>query len=312
LLGLISNEFIRLRRHRLAEVKVSELGGRLVFVNQRLRDPRGPWWFPVVKDRMYADHEVLWFTSGKNAGLRDIDLQVLADLPRVEVIEIVAPNVGNAGIVHLAKLSRLRRLVLQDTQVTSRGLRRLKHLPIEELVMGGACVSDETLECLDSFRTLKKFAIYDCFVSDFGLGNLKHLTNLEHLYLNNCLLTDDGLRVIGELTKLKTVELLSLNIGDRAIEPLSRLRRLEQMELELPSITDQAIIPLAELPFLRYLRVFSTNVTARGLRAFEKSGSLRTLSAGPNIPADQLQAIQDIMPACEVYSTNGGIRFHGP
>jgi len=311
-LGIIGNEFVQLRRYRASGKRISQLGGRLVFFTKTGKEPRGPWWCPVVMSGMYAERQVVWFTSGRNAGLRNEDLGVFNELPRLDTVEIVAAGISDEGLAHLEKLTRLRRLVLQDTQVTSKGLHRLKSLPLQQLVMGGEATSSDILDCLGSLKSLKKLALYDAPVTDGSLKNLKHVPELEHLYLEKCQITEEGFREVAHLKKLKIIELLDLNVGDAGIEQLAKLSSLREVDLEKLPITDQGLRALAQLPHLRRLHVTHAATTVDGFHAFEQSGSLRSLMIGPGITPDHIKALRAIMPACKVSDSMGTIRFHGP
>src|SRR5262245_37049256 len=116
LLGLWSNELIRLRRHRNAVARISKLGGMYGSSCEPIRDPREPWWFPVVQDNLYADMEIVSFNAQRNAGLQDDDLQVLNALPKLQVVEMCAPEITDKGFVHLTRIPRLQRVLLQGTQ----------------------------------------------------------------------------------------------------------------------------------------------------------------------------------------------------
>src|SRR4029450_2432497 len=96
------------------------------------------------------------------------------------------------------------------------------------------------------------------------------------------------------------------------IAQLRQLRQLERIELEHVNVTDRGITALAGLPWLRDLRMIHTQVTECGLRAFEESGMLRSLSVGPNMAPESIQDLQELLPACKVFDASGTIRFHGP
>ena len=312
ILGLISNELIRVRRHREAVRTVRRLGGMYAYYCDGQCQPRGPWWLAIVCDDLYADEEVVCFCSKGNEGLRDEDLRVLTEFPRLRVVEICASGITDDGLVHLENVRGLRRLVLHETQVTGAGLRRLRKTPIEQLVLGQSAVSDETLECLDSFKRLKKLALYNTSVTDAGLQKLGRARDLEQLFLEKMAISDEGMRHVADLEGLKVLDLRDLLVGDEGIDKISRLARLESVELERLQITDRVFGRLARLPSLRQLSVESTTMTIQGLRDLQESGSLRFLTVGPNVSAESRQELKKLMPTCRVYDSSVSVRIHGP
>src|SRR5262249_52496206 len=151
-LGLVGHEANRLRLHGQTVRKIHELGGRYISITgDQYGASRGPFWCPVILDSLYADIEWVWFNSTANAGLRDEDLEILNHLPRLKVLEIAAPLVTDEAMVHVEGITSLRELTLYETQVTSRGLRRLGRIPLEKLVLAGPDVTDETLGALETF-----------------------------------------------------------------------------------------------------------------------------------------------------------------
>ncbi len=109
-----------------------------------------------------------------------------ADLEKVEDLVFFSKlNINDQGLKELAKLKRLRRLLLVKTDITDAGLREMVKLP--ELVSLTISGSD---------------------ITSVGLKELTNLPNLEDLGLMASKITDEGLR---ELAKLKN--LYSLNLG---------------------------------------------------------------------------------------------------
>jgi hypothetical protein len=284
LLGLVGNEFHKIRLHRQAERKVHALGGRCGFVTgDRLVEGWGPAWFPVVRNSYYADYQGVWFNSTSNAGLQDQDLAVLKHFPRLKILEIAAPLITDEGMAHVQRIKSLRELQLYETKVTSRGLWHLRGIPMKRLVLAGRGVSDETLGALEEFPALQRLMITETSVTNAGMEHLKHVPLLEKLFLADS------------------------PIGDSAMSRVAKLMHLREVTfIELP-ITDDGISRLAGLERLEYLEVVQTQVTDKGLLAFRETPTLKYLGVGPRPTSDTLKSLTSALHGCQVFDS-GGIR----
>jgi hypothetical protein len=282
LLGLIGNEANRLRLHRQAARKVHELGGQYESVTgDKYGEARGPWWCPAIRDSLYADSECVWFNRTTNAGLRDEDLAILQHFPRLKVLEVSAPLVTDEALVHVEGIKSLRELTLCETQVTNRGLRCLRGIPLEKLVLAGPHVTDETLEALEIFPTLRKLMVLESSVTDVGLAHLEHVPNLEKIYLSDSPICGAGMVHLAKLTRLHELDLMGL------------------------AISDAGIVSLAALPKLQHLDVSRTPVTEVGLLALRDVRTLKYLSVGPQASSHTLNTLSTALPGCEVFEGSG-------
>ena len=217
LLGCVGNEVNRLRLHRQAEERIEELGGSYGSASDgKWCEPLGPWWCPVVRDGLYAEEEIVWFNSTNNDGLRDEDLQVLRHFPRLTRLEISAPLITDEALVHIERMRTLRELHLNGTQVTGRGLKRLRGIPLQMLVLYGPAITDEATEALAAFPDLRRLIIANTAVTDVGLANL-----LEKLFITECPVSDAGLSTLQQLIHLHELDLEDLAITDLGIAPLA-------------------------------------------------------------------------------------------
>jgi hypothetical protein len=282
LLGLVGNEVNRLRLHRQAEERIRELGGTYGSASDgQWCEPFGPWWFPVSRDGLYAEEEIVWFNSTNNAGLRDEDLQVLRQFPRLRSLEIAAPLITDEAVIHIQGIKTLRELSLVETQVTGRGLKRLRGIPLEKLVLAGANITDETTEALEVFPDLRKLMIAGTSVTDAGLTNLKHVPRLQKLFISDSPVSDSG------------------------VCTLQQLIHLYELDLEGLAITDLGITPLAALPRLRYLSLANTRVTEAGLLTFRNTRTLEFLDIGRQRDSETVKRVSSFLPGCRVYGSGG-------
>jgi hypothetical protein len=121
---------------------------------------------------------------------------------------------GDADMVHLRALTRVRNVWLHSTQVSDAGLGQLEGL-----------------------TELKWLELQETPTTDAGLQNLKGLTQLKFLNLSETQVTDDGLAQLEGLTRLN-----SLNLSHTKVTPCG-IERLKAAlpQLRIASTVDAAI-----------------------------------------------------------------------
>jgi hypothetical protein len=156
-------------------------------------------------------------------------------------------GLGNAGLAHLGKLKKLRKLDLEHTGITAAGLKHLEGLKelrwlkldrndlsgsgtealaaltaLDYLHLYGTKVGDEALNAIGKLPRLRTLNLEDCPVTDAGLAHLKGLAELETLELQNTRVSDDGLANLEGLKKLKAVNLRKTRVTAKGVEKLQK------------------------------------------------------------------------------------------
>jgi hypothetical protein len=164
-----------------------------------------------------------------------------------DVVEVGLPkSATDAVFVHLAGLTRLRKIYLSRSQVTDAGLRHLRRLTrLEELYLDGTRVTDDGLAHLGGLETLQDLVLEGTTITDAGLVHLGHMADLQWLVLSDTQVTDAGMS---------------------RLEPLGNLRVLY---LDETSVSDQGLVRLRELNNLRSLYLVDTRVTDSGCRQLQ-------------------------------------------
>jgi hypothetical protein len=130
------------------------------------------------------------------------------------------PNIDDAGLQSVGKLSMLEHLGLSNTQITDLGLAQLRGL-----------------------TKLKVLSLTNTNITDEGVKQLNALTSLEWLFLDNnriedgrriryVKITDEALRHLEPLQKLTHLQLYGTAITDAGLEHLKGLPNLQQVSLE--------------------------------------------------------------------------------
>jgi hypothetical protein len=193
-----------------------------------------------------------------NAGkVTDDDLVHVRAFPNVRSVDLSNKQwVTDAGLAHLAGLTRLEELCLNGTKVTAAG--------VVHFVKGRA--------------TLRRLELRRVPLRDDDLLDLNGLTELQTLSLRGTLVTDKGVGHLKAFTKLRVLSLMSTSVGDAGLAHLTALTELEDLDLDATAITDAGLEHLKALRKLRNLQMADTAVTDAGLEHLQALSNLKGLN----------------------------------
>ncbi|MCC6589401.1 MAG: hypothetical protein IT168_22065 [Bryobacterales bacterium] len=254
----------------------------------------------------------------RGAFVSDSDLDAIAAMPTLEVIDLSQTRVTDLGLLRLKALPNVRELNLFYAElVTDEGLAVLRNWSrIERLNLRGTKVTDNTLSILAGKNTVKSLDIGYAEVTDSGLQNLVRMKGLRELAFGGNKLTEVGLEVlrslpqltkldiagqqrtdsglwfvsltdigldpIATLTELRELNLSSTPVSAKGIQRLATLKKLEKLNLyKARRITDDAVPQLAALPALRWVDIKDTAMTAQGVAALRKAHPHLTVQGDP-------------------------------
>ena len=198
--------------------------------------------------------------------LDDVGLAHLAGLTNLQSLDLRKTQVGDAGLAHLAGLTNLRSLDLRNTQVGDAGLANLAGLTnLQSLNLRKTQVGDAGLVHLACLANLQSVCLTSTDVSDAGLVHLVNLTELQSLDLVNTQVSDAGLAHLAGLTKLQSLYLDSTRVSDAGLAHLAGLTQLQSLGLTDTQVGDVGLAHLAGLTELQLLSFMSTQVGDVGL-----------------------------------------------
>jgi hypothetical protein len=114
---------------------------------------------------------------------------------------------SDKDLSHVGRLSELRVLFLDASEVTDGGLAHLDRLvKLRQLLIGSAHVTDAGLVHLKRLSNLSVLTLIDTQVTDAGLAHLKELPNLSHLDLVRSQATFGGVRELRRALPRLTIE----------------------------------------------------------------------------------------------------------
>jgi hypothetical protein len=156
-----------------------------------------------------------------NRRLAAAGYQAIAKLPKLEVLQL--QNADDAAVRHLAPLTRLRRLYLDDTGVTGRGLERLPlltHLGVSRTPFG-----DAGMAAVAELPRLRELNVTGTDITGAGLAHLRGLRWLEELYVVETGLRDRDLVHLEPLKRLRTIAIWDTDVTKKGVAALRKTFR---------------------------------------------------------------------------------------
>ena len=186
-------------------------------------------------------------TAEKVLGL----LENLLEWPRVQrgqKLDLFDSPVTDRELASLVEgLGTLRFLSLADTRVTDAGMPHVAHLTdLEELHLDNTAVTDAGIQLLGGLRHLRILDLKGTRVTDAGLAYLQPLTNLQGLYLTRTATTDDGLRHLAALHDLRILILWDTGVTDLGLRHLHPLEHLSELILWSTQVTPAGVVALSQ------------------------------------------------------------------
>lgn len=134
--------------------------------------------------------------------------------PNLESLNLIHARVlTDASAVHLLKLKKLKRIILNGPKMTAAWHGNLNSLPLESLSVsqGNSLPAAEAIAGAKAIPTLRQFAMSGKELTDADLTALASMTQLESLSLESIDLPDDRLPQLQAFSFLKSLTLILRN-----------------------------------------------------------------------------------------------------
>lgn len=128
--------------------------------------------------------------------------------PNLESLNLIHARVlTDASAVHLLKLKKLKRIILNGPQMTAAWHGNLSSLPLESLSVsqGNSLPAAQAIAGAKSIPTLRQFAMSGKALTDADLTELASMTQLESLSLESIDLPDERLPQLQAFSFLKSI-----------------------------------------------------------------------------------------------------------
>ena len=182
----------------------------------------------VVKDFPNLKFLRLWGQT-----IDDNVLANITELANLRALSLEQSKISVAGFEHIAKLTNLQELMLYGaTGVTDACLEKIQGLTkLQRLELRETRVTSLGLSYLKEMKDLKRLDVNTTTVGNEGLEHIHGLSNLEDLDLQGTRIDDAGVVNLEGLPKLKWLKLDQCNIGDKAMKTVGKLSNLEYLHI---------------------------------------------------------------------------------
>lgn len=215
-----------------------------------------------------------------------------------------------------ARVTEASKLTVQKSQALSR-LRALlpekyedysfeELLLLREIDLGGAVITDETLEYLSSLTNLRDLNLRGAQITDAGLAQLGN--QLENLVLRGTGVTGLGLANL-RTSNLKALHLCDTHVTAAELYRLPPMPNLQTLKLNFLGLDDSAVNMIGNYPSVRHLELDQSHITDQGLT--------QLLSLNPNLTRIELRntkvsfegakALSEDYPLCQFVLESGTI-----
>ncbi len=220
----------------------------------------------------------------------------LAGLPKLNILVFSAIEGLTERAIAGLKEMQLYRLDFKFTNFSSREFKAVGQLrSIKFLSLNGTRLDDESMKLLTGLdklvgldlsnnyfsgtglqylgckKTLSQLSIHKCpNLSPQGLANLKEFSHLTRIEYDDNKVTPGVLLSLKQCPSLDALMLPRCKIDDESLTALNGLTNLKYLSLSGARIGDREIEKLKGLKKLIYFNLEDTNVTAKGVRDFER------------------------------------------
>jgi hypothetical protein len=207
----------------------------------------------ICELRKLKSLDLLWSGGRKAPPLTARGFQGLAQLQELEQLKLSGP--ADDAMAAIAKLPNVHSVQLWADELTDAGMLHLASLTkLVELKSDSELITDAGLVGLSKLQKLVSLELYSPKVTDAGLAQISGLTNIYNLVLNSPEITDAGLPALLPLQKLVKLELKQATLTDQGLQQLASLSKLKRLTITLgPILTIEGVNKLrASLPDCKF------------------------------------------------------------
>jgi Leucine-rich repeat (LRR) protein len=194
----------------------------------------------------------------------DTGLAILDDLPNLEGLGLGHTDVRDATVARIAKLTKLRTLVLSGIRTEHDVFATLALPELERLYVDDTHANGTLIEAIEgAIPHLRVLHVASTDLADDALAALAQFTRIEELTIGDTRLQQ--LPTFTAWPRLKTLSLVGLQVADAQLPAIAKTASLRRLDLSDTDVTDPSA--LAALPNLVELGLSQTRLSTAGKTA---------------------------------------------
>lgn len=184
--------------------------------------PAGPKWLHDVLGIDYFDYVTTIHTG--NLMLTDRDLAQMSAFSKLRMLRIEDSPITSGGVRHLARLKQLEDISLHHTRVDDEGLRYLAKCPLYRLDLSQTKITGAGLVHFRNHPTLTELDLARTGLDDEGITHLVTVPNIDRMFLGHTHITDSCVEELAKYPSLIRLDVRETDISPEGIERLKMLR----------------------------------------------------------------------------------------
>jgi hypothetical protein len=290
------------QKQRKAVAQIQRLGGQVNYDyefghHDSPPTPPGPSFLRrIFGEDAFANVKYVSLYSETNT-IRDEDLIVLRELPKVDQLYLWSPGITDRGMKIVAENRNLQQLSLVDVNISGDGLMLFgKNERLESLYLHAASIDDSTISGIETQGSVRCLILRKTGLTDAGLASVARLLQLRELNLcENSGFTGKGLESVAKLTNLKSLYLLGNSGMVDGFEHLKGLTKLKLLWIYAPSFDDGCAEILRNLKELQVLKLPGAAMSDQGVEKLRNLKELLGLNLSDTAVSDQsLETIRQL------------------
>jgi beta-lactamase regulating signal transducer with metallopeptidase domain/5-hydroxyisourate hydrolase-like protein (transthyretin family) len=232
-------------------------------------------WYKVDSDNHVVEVNMV-FHEGPGGRRYDNDrtdtdeaLRAVSAFPRLKRLFLHKGQATDDGMLSLTKLSDLEIFMVWDAlKITDAGVRHLAGLTkLEVINLSNGQLTDSSLAVFGQMPGLKTLSLQGNSFSDEGLKHLAGLKGLRGLAvgMSRQPITDAGVQSLSGLTALESLDLQGASLTDKGVAALKNMKEMRSLDMNSPAITDGSVEYLFGMTKLKNLFIPNTRLTEKGV-----------------------------------------------
>jgi hypothetical protein len=193
----------------------------------------------------------------------DDDLKHVARLSELRHVDLEGTDISDKGVFNLEPLKKLAFLGVDKTTITGEAIKSIgKHVTLLSLVIGHNDLDDECYKHLNSLKKLRMLQIDNTHISDKGVAYAAKLPALQVVKLSGNNRVTDRTMALFANTKVKFINVQKTGVGIGSLPHFLKMPKLDGLKLEGRNFTPeqkkemQAKLPRVKLQFFGKERDF--------------------------------------------------------